>query len=256
VEDRDRKAAIAELNAITKRIQASQADLAEAEAALQQAQASANLANEELQNARVVAPFAGTVGDIPVKIGDFVETSDELTSVTQNQSLELELAIPIERRSQLRLGTRVELTDAQNKPLGTGQISFISPTVAANAQSILAKAAFNNSQGQLLDRQYVKAKVIWQEGPGVLVPTAAISRLGGQTFVFVAEEPEPAARVSSEEAPPQPEQPTLVAEQRLVELGSLQGNNYQVLEGLQPGERIVTSGILNLSDGVPITPQP
>jgi RND family efflux transporter MFP subunit len=230
--------------------------LAEAEAALQQAQANATLANEELQNARVVAPFAGTVGDIPVKIGDFVETNNELTSVTQNQSLELELAIPIERRPQLRLGTRVELTDTQNKLLGTGQISFISPTVVANAQSILAKAMFNNSQGQLLDRQYVKANVIWQEHSGILVPTAAISRLGGQTFIFLAKEPELTGGVSSEEAPPQSGQPTLVAEQRLVKLGSLQGNNYQVLEGLQPGERIVTSGILNLSDGVPIMPQP
>jgi multidrug efflux pump subunit AcrA (membrane-fusion protein) len=38
-------------------------------------------------------------------------------------------------------------------------------------------------------------------------------------------------------------------------LGSIQGNNYHALEGIKPGETIVTSGILNLTDGAPITPQ-
>jgi multidrug efflux pump subunit AcrA (membrane-fusion protein) len=41
-----------------------------------------------------------------------------------------------------------------------------------------------------------------------------------------------------------------------VELGDLQGNNYHVIEGLEPGEQVVVSGVLNLADGIPIAPQP
>jgi multidrug efflux pump subunit AcrA (membrane-fusion protein) len=40
-----------------------------------------------------------------------------------------------------------------------------------------------------------------------------------------------------------------------VKLGTIEGNNYQVIEGLQPGEKIVVAGILNLTDGVPIMAQ-
>lgn len=41
----------------------------------------------------------------------------------------------------------------------------------------------------------------------------------------------------------------------MVQLGDLQGNRYQVIEGLEAGDTIVVSGILNLSDGAPIQPQ-
>ena len=40
-----------------------------------------------------------------------------------------------------------------------------------------------------------------------------------------------------------------------MQLGNIQGNNYQVIEGLKPGERIVVSGLLSLRDGVPILPE-
>jgi hypothetical protein len=55
-------------------------------------------------------------------------------------------------------------------------------------QSILAKASFDNSEGQLRDGQFIRAKVIWNTRPGILIPTTAISRVAGQNFVFVAQE--------------------------------------------------------------------
>jgi multidrug efflux pump subunit AcrA (membrane-fusion protein) len=55
---------------------------------------------------------------------------------------------------------------------------------------------------------------------------------------------------------PTPEQGgQTIARQKRVQLGSIQGNSYQVLEGLEAGEQIVVSGLLNLSDGVPIMPE-
>ncbi|MBD1833260.1 efflux RND transporter periplasmic adaptor subunit [Cyanobacteria bacterium FACHB-472] len=237
---RDRRAAQAALNAITQRIQAAQSTQAQAQAGLQQAQANVDLANAELKDATIVAPIAGVVGAIPVKLGDVVSSSDTLTTIIQNQSLEIELSIPLERAPDLRLGQTVEGTNSQGKLLGTGTISFISPQVNSSSQSILIKARFDNSQGQLRDGQFIQARVVWDEKPGVLIPTTAISRLGGANFVFVAQ---------------RKGESTLIAQQKPVKLGDIQGNNYQVIEGLQPGERIVVSGILNLSNGAPIIPE-
>lgn len=245
---RNRTTAVATLRALNQRIQGAQASLREAEAGLRAAEAQVAAVQAQLEDTTITAPFNGVVGDIPVKIGDYITPSDVATSVTRNQSLELRLAIPLERRPDLRIGLPVELSDARRNPVARGQISFVAPQVSANAQSILAKATFPNSSGQLIDQQFVRARVIWQQRPGVLVPTSAISRLGNQTFVFVAETAPPEQGASG--------QPQQIARQRSVKLGNIQNNQYQILEGLRPGEEIITSGVLNLQDGAPIAPAP
>lgn len=240
---RDRRTAQANLSAINRRIQAARASLQEAEAGLQQAQANARQATAQLQETTISAPFSGIVGDIPVRLGEVVTNSDTLTTITQNSALELRLSIPLESAPDLRTGQPVELTDTQGSVIATGQISFIEPRVNPNAQSILAKATFSNQNEQLRAGQFVRARVIWQEQPGILMPTTAITRLAGEPFIFVAEKSQQTGNA-----------PSLIARQRPVELGSLQGNNYQVLSGVEPGEQVVVSGTLNLMDGAPIIP--
>lgn len=239
---RDRNTASAALQATKEQVQAAQAELESAKAGVNQNAANAAALREDLQDNKITAPIAGIIGDIPVKVGGYVDIGDTLTTITQNQTLELKMDIPLERRNQLQLGLPVEVRSFQDQEvLATGTVSFISPTANAATQSVLAKARFRND-GQLQDAQRVAATVIWRERTGVLVPTTAISRLGGETFVFVAD--------SSEE-----KRDALVARQRPVQLGSIQGNSYQILSGLRPGETIVVSGILNLSDGAPIQAQ-
>ena len=216
-----------------------------ATAQVAQAQAQVRGFEIQLQETGVIAPFAGVIGDIPVKVGDYLKKGDPIATLTENKLLDLRLSIPLERQSQLRLGLPVEMLDSQGKAIAIGQISFISPNVSANSQTILAKATFPNPNGELLNLQFVKAKVIWKEQPGILVPVIAVTRLGGQTFVFTAQKPEQ----------PQPGMPPLIARQKPVKLGTIQGNNYQVIEGLQAGQKIIVAGILNLTDGAPITAQ-
>ena len=260
---RNRNAAIAALNSAIEQVGAARANVDEANAALAQAQAEADAVREDLEQTLVTAPIAGVVGDIPIKLGDYVSLGDTLTTITQNQTLELELSIPLEQRDALQIGLPVQIVRLQgdssassspanqaagasavDRPTATGRISFISPQANANSQSVLVKASFANPDGLLQDEQRVDAKVIWRERPGILVPVNAISRLGGETFVYVAE------------TQPNPEQGgQTIARQKRVQLGSIQGNSYQVLEGLEAGEQIVVSGLLNLSDGVPIMPE-
>ncbi|MBD2041873.1 efflux RND transporter periplasmic adaptor subunit [Microcoleus sp. FACHB-672] len=215
-------------------------EIAQAEADV--AAAVAQVRNNEavLEKAQILSPFAGKIGDFSIKSGDYVTKGTQITTVTQNSALDLRMSIPLERASDLRVGLPVQLLNAQGEPAATGQISFISPEVNANSQAVVAKASFGNSTGDLLSRQFVRTKVIWDKRPGILVPVNAISRLGGQTFVFVAETNE---------------QSKLIARQKPVKLGSIQGNNYQVIEGLKAGENLVVSGILNLTDGAPIIPE-
>jgi multidrug efflux pump subunit AcrA (membrane-fusion protein) len=135
----------------------------------------------------------------------------------------------------------VKLLDPQGQSLGKGRVFFVAPNINNQTQSILVKALFDNPKDQLRADQLVQASVIWSSRPGVLVPTASILRVAGQDFVFVAQGD------SSKK---------LIARQKPIKLGNIQGNSYQVLEGLKPGEKIVVSGILKLSDGVQIAAEP
>jgi RND family efflux transporter MFP subunit len=224
-----------------------QEEIAQARSQVSEAAAQVRTSEVKLQNTRIVAPVTGIVGNIEVKQGDFVTKGDTLTTVTQNQTLEVQLkSIPVERGPDLRLDQKVEGIDDKGNLLGTGRISFISPQVNTSSQSILAKASFDNSQGQLRDGQLIQAKVIWNSRPGVLIPKIAVVPLAGKDFVYVAQ-----TQGQSQQGKPQ-----LIARQKPVKLGQIQGNNFQVIEGLQPGEKIIVSGTQSLSDGAPIIPQP
>jgi multidrug efflux pump subunit AcrA (membrane-fusion protein) len=260
--ENQRETAIAALKTAQEQVSAAQASLAEAEARFSRSQADQAVATADLRDNLVRAPIAGIVGNIPAKVGDYATTTTTVTSIIQNGSLDLNLSVPIERSAQLRTGLPVQLLDEQGKPLVNGQISFISPEVNSGDQGILAKASFPNN-GRLRDGQLVRARIVWQTSPGILVPTDAITRIAGQPFVYVATngETEQSSQAEGKESPAgQAANPSSanspaqqVAQQRLVRLGEIQGNRYQVLEGLKPGEQVVVSGILNLQDGSPIT---
>ncbi|MGM3305280.1 efflux RND transporter periplasmic adaptor subunit [Anabaena sp. WFMT] len=234
----------AQLGAIDSRIQAQQATISQAEKSLEQADANVRQQQVELQYYKITAPFNGTVGDVPIKVGDFVSTSTPLATITQNRPLEVKIPIPLERGSQLRRGLPVELISAQGQTLATTEVFFISPSISNNSQSILVKALYNNSEGQLRADQLIRARVIWDQRSGVLIPTTAVSRIAGENFVFVAQTEKSPEGVSQ-----------LIAKQKRVKLGNIKGNDYQIIEGLKVDEKLIVSGIQNLRDGLPIMPE-
>ena len=234
----------AQLGAIDSRIQAQIATISQVEKSLQQADANIRQQQIQLQYYKITAPFAGTVGDVPIKVGDFVNTSTPLATITQNRPLDVKIPVPLEKGTQLRQGLPVELINSQGKIIGNSSIFFISPNITNNSQSILVKALYNNDNGQLRADQLIRARVIWNQRSGVLIPTTAVSRIAGETFVFVAETGKSPQGVSQ-----------LIAKQKQVKLGNIKGNDYQVIEGLQKDEKLIVSGVQNLRDGLPIIPE-
>ncbi|MEH2315935.1 efflux RND transporter periplasmic adaptor subunit [Nostoc sp.] len=240
-------------------------DIAQGRSQVSQAAAEVQSAQVQLQYTKVLAPFTGIVGNIPVKLGQYVGQGDQLTTLTKNDSLDLNISIPLNQARKLRLGLPVQMLDAQGQPTATGKISFIAPNASSDSQTVLVKANFGNLRNRLLNLQSVQTKVIWNKRPGILIPVTAVTRLGGETFVFVAEAPPQKPKDEAPQEKPKAEAPTqnpkagapsLVAQQKPVKLGAIEGNNYQVIEGLKAGDKIVVSGILSLTNGAAITPAP
>jgi RND family efflux transporter MFP subunit len=184
------------------------------------------------------APFSGVVGDIPVHVGDYVSPQTLLTSVNENADLEAYIYIPTERAADIRMGLPVKIVTSAGDLIEDTKIYFISQEVDNASQGILVKAPVHGSLEKFRNAQLVKARVIWSTAPAPTVPVLAITRIGGQAFVYVAEQGDKGT----------------VAKQRAVTLGDTIGNDYAVTSGLKPGEKVVVSGTQFLIDGVPIQP--
>ncbi|MEH1871410.1 efflux RND transporter periplasmic adaptor subunit [Nostoc sp.] len=248
-------AAIATLNAAKKQVNAGQASINQALSNVQQAQAQVASSQVNLNQKQVVAPLAGIVGDFSVKVGDYVNIGGNLTTITKNDLLDMRILVPSNNAAQLRQGLAVELLDANTgKRLTTGSINFISPQVNTAAQSILVKARFTNSNGKLRDGQYVRARIIWSQQTGILIPIQVVNRIGGQNFVYVVEENKSKEKVVEKDKSKQ--KPQFVVHQKPVKLGEVQSDRYPIVEGIKPGDRIAVSNILKLRDGAPVQPQP
>ena len=190
----------------------------------------------------VRAPFDGVVGDIPVHLGDYVSpvtsSSAPLTTVDQPGDLEAYIYIPTERSGQARIGLDVDLFDTSGKLLQKSKIDFLSPQVDPTLQGILAKAPVHATPEIMRNAQLIKARVIWNTKPMVVVPVLAVTRLGGQTFVFIARK-----------------QPNgqYIATQTPVTLGDTVGNTYSISSGLNAGDAVVISSTQFLVNGMPVS---
>lgn len=211
------------------------------DAALAQLKALSDQVNQqqvELHYYRVTSPRDGIVGDIPVHVGDRVAVTTLLTTVDEPGPLEAYIYVPADRARNLRLGLPVHLTDDAGIKLADTRITFLSPQVDTETQTVLAKALVENPRG-LRVAQQLRAQVVWSTHEGTVIPILAVTRITGQFFAFLAVK----------------EGNSTVARQKLLKVGDTLGNDYVVLEGLKPGDHIIVSGLQFLQDGVPVMEQ-
>jgi RND family efflux transporter MFP subunit len=195
---------------------------------------------EQLTYYTIRAPFDGVVGDIPVHVGDYATTSTMLTTVDEAGDLEAYIYIPTDRSGQVKPGLGVDLTDTAGNLIEKTKISFVSPEVDSTTQGILVKAPVHPSPEVMRNAQLVKARVIWNTVPMAVVPVLAVTRQGGQTFVFVAAQ----------------QNGHLVAQQTAVTVGDAVGNDYSISSGLKPGDKVIVSSTQFLVNGMPVMQLP
>jgi RND family efflux transporter MFP subunit len=193
----------------------------------------------ELRYYRVSAPMDGIIGDVPVRIGDRVAVTTVLTTVDEPGALEAYLYIPADRAKDLHLGLPVKLLDEAGAVRTETQVTFVSPQVDTETQTVLAKAAVSNPKANLRVAQQARAQITWGVHAGTVIPVLAVLRINGQFFAFVAVK----------------EGDKIVARQRVLKLGEIVGNNYAVLDGMKPGDHIIISGTQFLQDGAPVAEQ-
>ncbi len=121
----DRAVGLSSAGVVSKQdLEQAKATLDAAQAQMDSLDAQVNEQQVQLHYYKVVAPRAGVVGDIPVREGDRVTTTTQLTTVDQPGSLEAYVYVPIERSSQLKMNLPVQVLDTDGKVLADSRVSF------------------------------------------------------------------------------------------------------------------------------------
>ncbi len=212
------------------------ADVAAAQAAVRAAGAQVSQRQVAVGNFVVRAAVPGVVGDVQVRLGDYVTATTRLTTIAgERGGLELTVGVPAVRARGLAPGAPVELLGEDGAVLLTSQAFFVAPEADVRTQLVAVKAMVTQDIG-LRPSELVRVRVVYSVGTALQVPALAVVRQSGQAFVFVVVEREG----------------KLAVERRLVQLGALGPRGYIVTSGLAAGDRIAVSSIQMLRDGAPI----
>lgn len=236
-EDRDLRVAKARLASLDAEIAAQKEVIERSKQRIEEAKAELQAEKAELAYHTMNAPFSGVIGDVPVKVGDYVNPQTKLTKISKTKPLEVNIQVPQDQAKFVTNGTRMEILGDDGTSYGETTAFYVSPTVSPENQSVLVKGMFANNNNQLRPDQSVQVKLILKNQLAVSVPTEAISFIAGKAFIFVKE-------VNADGK--------VVARQRPIEISTIENNTATIKSGLKSGEEIVVSGIQLLADKTPI----
>jgi RND family efflux transporter MFP subunit len=217
-------------------IEQRRADVASAQAAVRSAQANVSESQVRLGYNVVKAPVPGVVGDVAVRVGDYVTATTPLTSIAKAQALELTFGVPAARARTLVADAPVEILDDDGKVLVSTKAFYVAPEADPKTQLVNVKATFDNTVG-LRPSELVRARIVYATGQALQIPLLAVVRQSGQAFVFAITEKDG----------------QLTVERRPVQLGAVSETGVVVTGGLRAGDRIASSGIQALKDGATVT---
>lgn len=222
-------------------------------------QAATTLAQVEAQRAVIAlktvrAPFDGVLGIRKINLGQYVAPGDPLVNLQALDPILLDFTLPQQRLAQVAEGSVVRATlDGMPGKAFDGTIVAIEPQIDPQTRNFKVQARFSNEDLAL--RPGMFARIAFDLGSDrsvVVIPQTAITFNPYGNAVFVIEEVKRGPDEKDAKGQPLTGNKLLVR-QRFVKTGATRGDLIAVTEGLKPGERVVTSGLLKLRNDAEVT---
>lgn len=208
--------------------------LDESTSALEIAKAAVQLAETKLSKLSLTAPFPGRVGLRTMSVGAYATPGTPIVNLEKIDQLKLDFRVPETVLTQVSVDQDVELrVDALPGRTFPGKIYAIDPQVDVNGRSLHIRARVANPDLSLLPGLFARVIIKGlEERPVVRVAESAIVSRGQDKFVY--------SIVGGK------------AKENKVQLGRRRAGEVEILEGLEAGTQIITSGQMNLRDGAPV----
>lgn len=210
-------------------------DRRRAESRVAAARAALSVADQQLGSTRVIASRSGTVYSLPVREGSFVNTGDVLASIGKLDVVRVHAFVNEPELGRLQPGQEVEVTwDALPGSTWTGKVERLPAAVTALGSRSVGEVicTIENKDHRLLANVNVNVEIIVaRKSSALTLPKEAVihSDHGTRDYVFVVDQG--------------------TARRRAVEVGVSSATRFEIVSGLQPGEKIAVPGEQPLSDG-------
>lgn len=222
----------------------SQADLDAAESTLKQEESSADVVRATIDKKHIRAPFAGRLGIRLVNLGEYLDTGKPIVSLQSLEKVYADFSLPQQELARLKTGTRVRLTtDAYPGRPFEGELTTINPDLDALTRSVSLQATFANADHALRPGMFARVEVLLPVEQEVLViPATSVfsSPYGDSVYVI-------ASHASTNGAAAR-----LSVNQQFIRTGRTKGDFVSVESGLKAGDRIVSSGLFKLRNGMAV----
>lgn len=195
-----------------------------------------SLARQNLQDHRIISPIDGIINLKIASIGEHVNVApkDEILTLVQMDPLELEFYIPENWAGRVRQGSQIQFSvKAFSGETYSATLHFISPTADPTTRNVKMKAMAPNPHHRLKPGFFAEVTLTGGSNPnGIAVPESALFSQEGKHFIFAVKDG--------------------VALRREVETGTRFDGKVEVVKGIQRGERVVTAGHEQLTEGVKV----
>lgn len=233
--------------------------VSQAEVEQRAADAASTLAQVEAQRALIAqktirAPFDGTLGIRKANLGQYIAPGSPIINLQSMNPIFLDFTLPQQRMDQVVEGTTIHATvDSLPGRKFDGRITAIEPLIDAETRSFKVQATVLNNDNALRPGTFAKVGFdLGGEQAVVVIPQTAVSfNPYGNAVYVVRDVPYGANEVGMDGKPMTGVK--LVVQQRFIKTGGTRGDLVAVTDGLKPGERVVTSGLLKLRNDAVVT---
>jgi len=201
-------------------------------AALNAANADIELLKAQIQETEIRAPFAGTIGLKNISEGNYINTTDIIASIQQVNPVKIDFAVPEKYAGLVRTNDTVLVSVEGINKKHKARIYALDPKIDATTRSLKVRAVCDNPKREIFPGSYAQVSLILRSANATVIPSmAVIPDLRGQKTYVVRNGK---------------------AELILIETGARTDTSVEVISGLNPGDTVITAGIMSLKPGAPV----
>jgi membrane fusion protein, multidrug efflux system len=214
------------------------------ESQLDQARAQITKTEALIAQKLIRAPFAGKLGVRQIEVGQYLTPGAPIVTLTDLSTLYVNITLPGRQRPEIKVGQQVAVrSDAFPGRAFDAKITTIEPQISADTRTMQIQATMQNPDDALLPGMFVDAQVVLPPQPDMLVlPATAVEYTLYGDSVFVIRDDGKDANG----------QAILKAVRTPVKTGARWGENVAILDGLKPGERVVSAGQVKVQNGAQV----
>ncbi len=200
---------------------------------LESLQADADVLTVQLKRTSLFAPFNGVIGLKNISVGAYISPQQIVASIQQINKIKIDFAVPEKYSTEVIKGSKINFSIDGNTSIFSAEVLATESSVDVTTRTLMIRALADNSKGVLKPGLFVNVTVkLETTKDALMLPSIAIVPILKGHQVFVSNDG--------------------VATAAKVKLGVRNDSTIQIVEGIQPGDTIVTVGVMGVRDGTPL----